>query len=86
MSSLERDNRGNPRFCGCSSIRDFEFLGKLGEGTFGYVLYVLYVLYGISLFFIIIVIITMLISRQRGLQGQIKTRHRCCCAEEDSHA
>ncbi|RJE26511.1 hypothetical protein PHISCL_01124 [Aspergillus sclerotialis] len=35
MSSLERDNHGNARFCGCSSIRDFEFLGKLGEGTFG---------------------------------------------------
>lgn len=36
-ASLERDHQGNARFCGCSNIRDFEFLGKLGEGTFGYV-------------------------------------------------
>ncbi|PWY85654.1 Pkinase-domain-containing protein [Aspergillus sclerotioniger CBS 115572] len=33
--SLERDSNGNTRFRGCTSIRDFEFLGKLGEGTFG---------------------------------------------------
>lgn len=33
--SLERDGNGNSRFRGCTSIRDFEFLGKLGEGTFG---------------------------------------------------
>ncbi|SPB48980.1 unnamed protein product [Aspergillus niger] len=33
--SLERDSNGNNRFHGCTSIRDFEFLGKLGEGTFG---------------------------------------------------
>ncbi|EDN06506.1 hypothetical protein HCAG_03109 [Histoplasma mississippiense (nom. inval.)] len=32
---LERDEYGNPRFHGCSNIREFEFLGKLGEGTFG---------------------------------------------------
>ncbi|EEH10537.1 serine/threonine-protein kinase bur-1 [Histoplasma capsulatum G186AR] len=32
---LERDEHGNPRFHGCSNIREFEFLGKLGEGTFG---------------------------------------------------
>ncbi|PGH05982.1 CMGC/CDK protein kinase [Helicocarpus griseus UAMH5409] len=32
---LERDDHGNPRFHGCSNIREFEFLGKLGEGTFG---------------------------------------------------
>ncbi|KKZ63180.1 serine/threonine-protein kinase bur1 [[Emmonsia] crescens] len=32
---LERDEHGNPRFQGCSNIREFEFLGKLGEGTFG---------------------------------------------------
>ncbi|KAL1999661.1 hypothetical protein VTN02DRAFT_4203 [Thermoascus thermophilus] len=32
---LERDNHGRPRFRGCSHIREFEFLGKLGEGTFG---------------------------------------------------
>ncbi|EEH49816.1 CMGC/CDK protein kinase [Paracoccidioides brasiliensis Pb18] len=32
---LERDNCGNPRFHGCLSIREFDFLGKLGEGTFG---------------------------------------------------
>jgi serine/threonine-protein kinase BUR1 len=36
-ASLERDYQGNARFCGCSNIREFEFLGKLGEGTFGYV-------------------------------------------------
>jgi serine/threonine-protein kinase BUR1 len=33
---LERDAHGHPRFRGCSNIREFEFLGKLGEGTFGY--------------------------------------------------
>ncbi|KAJ5984432.1 Serine/threonine-protein kinase bur1 [Penicillium waksmanii] len=33
--SLERASNGHPRFPGCGSIRDFEFLGKLGEGTFG---------------------------------------------------
>lgn len=32
---LERDDHGRPRFRGCSNIRDYEFLGKLGEGTFG---------------------------------------------------
>ncbi|KAL1984791.1 hypothetical protein VTN96DRAFT_8732 [Rasamsonia emersonii] len=32
---LERDNHGHSRFRGCSNIREFEFLGKLGEGTFG---------------------------------------------------
>ncbi|TQB69164.1 P-TEFb-associated cyclin-dependent protein kinase Cdk9 [Monascus purpureus] len=34
-TSLERDSNGHTRFHGCSNIRDFEFLGKLGEGTFG---------------------------------------------------
>ncbi|PYH94985.1 Pkinase-domain-containing protein [Aspergillus ellipticus CBS 707.79] len=33
--SLERESNGSTRFRGCTSIRDFEFLGKLGEGTFG---------------------------------------------------
>ena len=33
--SLERNQNGSARFNGCSSIRDFELLGKLGEGTFG---------------------------------------------------
>ncbi|KAL4985674.1 Serine/threonine-protein kinase bur1 [Aspergillus falconensis] len=33
--SLERDSNGRTRFTGCTSIREFEFLGKLGEGTFG---------------------------------------------------
>lgn len=33
--SLERDDEGRPRFRGCSSIKAYEFLGKLGEGTFG---------------------------------------------------
>lgn len=32
---LERTDDGRPRFHGCSSIRDYEVLGKLGEGTFG---------------------------------------------------
>ena len=36
---LERDDHGLPRFQGCANIRDFEFLGKLGEGTFGYAHY-----------------------------------------------
>ncbi|KAL4902465.1 Serine/threonine-protein kinase bur1 [Aspergillus multicolor] len=35
LASLERDDKGGSRFSGCTSIRDFEFLGKLGEGTFG---------------------------------------------------
>ncbi|KAJ5953417.1 Serine/threonine-protein kinase bur1 [Penicillium verhagenii] len=35
MSSLEMDRSGQPRFPGCSNIRDFDFIGKLGEGTFG---------------------------------------------------
>ena len=33
--SLERTENGRPRFHGCSRIQDYEFLGKLGEGTFG---------------------------------------------------
>ncbi|KAJ5584090.1 uncharacterized protein N7459_003890 [Penicillium hispanicum] len=33
--SLEKDSHGQSRFPGCSNIRDFEFIGKLGEGTFG---------------------------------------------------
>lgn len=32
--SLEDDT---PRFKGCSSIKRYELMGKLGEGTFGYV-------------------------------------------------
>ncbi|KAB8214376.1 kinase-like domain-containing protein [Aspergillus novoparasiticus] len=35
VASLERDNNGSSRFRGCTSIREYEFLGKLGEGTFG---------------------------------------------------
>lgn len=35
--SLEQDSNGQHRFPGCSNIRNFEFIGKLGEGTFGYV-------------------------------------------------
>ncbi|KAL4942834.1 hypothetical protein BDV06DRAFT_155264 [Aspergillus oleicola] len=35
IASLERDGNGSTRFTGCTGIRDFEFLGKLGEGTFG---------------------------------------------------
>lgn len=34
-TSLERQKNGGARFGGCSNIREFEFLGKLGEGTFG---------------------------------------------------
>ncbi|KAL3469279.1 kinase-like domain-containing protein [Aspergillus californicus] len=34
-ASIERDSNGSTRFTGCTSIREFEFLGKLGEGTFG---------------------------------------------------
>jgi len=36
--SLEKDGDGQPRFPGCSNIRDYEFVGKLGEGTFGSVI------------------------------------------------
>ena len=32
---LEKTEDGGPRFHGCSKIQDYEFLGKLGEGTFG---------------------------------------------------
>lgn len=35
IQSLEKDGDGQPRFPGCSHIRDYEFVGKLGEGTFG---------------------------------------------------
>ncbi|MCJ1354362.1 MAG: serine/threonine protein kinase, CMGC, CDC2/CDK sub [Icmadophila ericetorum] len=33
--SLEKTAEGRPRFAGCSSIKNYEILGKLGEGTFG---------------------------------------------------
>ncbi|KAJ5787436.1 hypothetical protein N7457_002426 [Penicillium paradoxum] len=33
--SLEKNRDGQPRFPGCSNIRDYEFVDKLGEGTFG---------------------------------------------------
>lgn len=32
---LERTDDGGTRFRGCSNIREYEILGKLGEGTFG---------------------------------------------------
>ncbi|KAJ5373590.1 hypothetical protein N7517_005596 [Penicillium concentricum] len=35
IKSLEKDENGQARFPGCSNIRDYEFLDKLGEGTFG---------------------------------------------------
>jgi hypothetical protein len=37
IASLEDHDNGQPRFPGCSNIRDFAFIDKLGEGTFGYV-------------------------------------------------
>ncbi|EXJ62817.1 CMGC/CDK protein kinase [Cladophialophora yegresii CBS 114405] len=33
--TLERLDDGRPRFRGCSKITEYEYLGKLGEGTFG---------------------------------------------------
>jgi serine/threonine-protein kinase BUR1 len=33
--TLERLDDGRPRFHGCSRITEYEWLGKLGEGTFG---------------------------------------------------
>ncbi|EXJ86493.1 CMGC/CDK protein kinase [Capronia epimyces CBS 606.96] len=33
--TLERLPDGKPRFRGCSRITDYDYLGKLGEGTFG---------------------------------------------------
>lgn len=33
--SLEKTAEGQPRFTGCSGIKNYEILGKLGEGTFG---------------------------------------------------
>lgn len=35
IGPLDRNSNGSTRFTGCTGIRDFEFLGKLGEGTFG---------------------------------------------------
>ncbi|KAJ5320514.1 hypothetical protein PENANT_c033G00177 [Penicillium antarcticum] len=35
ITSLEKDGNDQARFPGCSNIRDYEFVGKLGEGTFG---------------------------------------------------
>lgn len=35
MVPLERTDDGRLRFRGCSRIQDYDFLGKLGEGTFG---------------------------------------------------
>ncbi|KAJ5501696.1 hypothetical protein N7453_006513 [Penicillium expansum] len=35
IKSLEKDENGQARFPGCSNIREYEFLDKLGEGTFG---------------------------------------------------
>lgn len=35
IKSLEKYENGQARFPGCSHIRDYEFLDKLGEGTFG---------------------------------------------------
>ncbi|KAJ5757045.1 Serine/threonine-protein kinase bur1 [Penicillium nucicola] len=35
ITSLEKSDDGQARFPGCSNIRDYEFVGKLGEGTFG---------------------------------------------------
>lgn len=32
---LEQTDDGGTRFRGCSNIREYEILGKLGEGTFG---------------------------------------------------
>ena len=32
---LEKTSNGHPRFFGCSGIKSYEKLGKLGEGTFG---------------------------------------------------
>ncbi|MCJ1225342.1 serine/threonine protein kinase, CMGC, CDC2/CDK sub [Toensbergia leucococca] len=34
-TSLEKTFDGRPRFQGCSGIKNYEILGKLGEGTFG---------------------------------------------------
>ena len=33
--TLERFDNGRPRFQGCSRIGEYDYLGKLGEGTFG---------------------------------------------------
>lgn len=34
-ASLERTSDGRPRFHGCSSLKAYEIISKLGEGTFG---------------------------------------------------
>ena len=34
-ATLEKTADGKPRFSGCSPIRDYDVIGKLGEGTFG---------------------------------------------------
>ena len=35
--TLAKDPWGRPRFQGCETIKAYEMLGKLGEGTFGFV-------------------------------------------------
>ena len=70
---LERDDQGRPRFHGCSSIREYDFLGKLGEGTFGYAPWS-----GASTESVL-----TLITLQRGLQGSLETDERAGRDEED---
>ena len=35
LAFAAQHRRPSSTFTGCSSIREYEFLGKLGEGTFG---------------------------------------------------
>ena len=75
IASLERDSGGGTRFTGCTGIRDFEFLGKLGEGTFGYAL---------SRF--VLNMVNHAAFHQRGLPGEVKKRWLHCRSEENTHA
>lgn len=76
-ASLERTSDGKPRFGGCVGIRDFEFLGKLGEGTFGYVSS------GVLFF---MVCRGHAETLQRGVQSEIQEGCLRRRVEEDPHA
>lgn len=71
---LERDDHGRPRFHGCSNIRDYDFMGKLGEGTFGYTL----PFQTVSGHEVNIL--------QRGVQGAVKKERFSHGSQEDSDA
>ncbi len=74
---LEFDDKGRSRFRGCSNIRDYEVLGKLGEGTFGY-----------DSNYILLVIATSItrVGLQGGPQGKVEKEWINCRTEKDPNA